>query len=214
MDLKYLIRHSEIKKNTPSIFLLHGYGSNKEDLFSLEGYLPKNHTIISLEAPISLPFGGFTWFEVNQMDILNKSYYKNKDDVDEIAKIIIKNIDELSTEFELNKNDTTVLGFSQGASICWKLGLDYSENIRRILPISSYINLNVFDSKVENYNNILAYTSHGLHDDIIPLSLVKEIILELKKHNENITFEEFQSGHTINQENLSGIVKWIDNTNI
>ena len=101
MELKYLIRHTEIKKNSPSIFLLHGYGSNKEDLFSLEGYLPKNHTIISLEAPISLPFGGFTWFEVNQMDILNKSYYKNKDDVDEIAKIIIKNIDELYTKFLL-----------------------------------------------------------------------------------------------------------------
>ena len=214
MDLKYLIRHSEIKKNTSSIFLLHGYGSNKEDLFSLEGYLPKNHTIISLEAPISLPFGGFTWFEVNQMDILNKSYYKNKDDVDEIAKIIIKNIDKLSTEFELNKNDTTVLGFSQGASICWKLGLDYSENIRRILPISSYINLNVFDSKVENYNNILAYTSHGLHDNIIPISLVKDTILELKKYNDNITFEEFESAHTINQENLSSIIKWIDETNI
>ena len=214
MDLKYLIRNSEVKKNSPSIFLLHGYGSNKEDLFSLEGYLPKNHTIISLEAPILLPFGGFTWFEVNQTDILNKSYYKKKDEVDKIANIIIDNIDKLSSIFELNKSDTTVLGFSQGASICWKLGLDYSEKIRRILPISSYINLNVFDNKVDKYNNILAYTSHGLHDDIIPISLVKETILELKKYNDNITFEEFESAHTINQENLSSIMKWIDDTNI
>ena len=214
MDLKYLIRNSEIKNNSPSIFLLHGYGSNKEDLFSLEGYLPKNHTIISLEAPILLPFGGFTWFEVNQADILNKSYYKKKDEVDEIANIIIDNIDKLSSIFELNKSDTTVLGFSQGASICWKLGLDYSEKIRRILPISSYINLNVFDNKVDKYNNILAYASHGLYDDIIPISLVKETILELKKYNDNITFEEFESAHTINQENLSSIMKWIDDTNI
>jgi phospholipase/carboxylesterase len=214
MDLKYLIRPSEKEKNSPSIFLLHGYGSNKEDLFSLEGYLPKNHTIISLEAPISLPFGGFTWFEVNQIDIINKSYYKNKDEVDDIAKVIIKNIDKLSTEYELDKTDTTVLGFSQGASICWKLGLDYSNNIRRILPISSYINLNVFDNKIDKYNNILAYTSHGLYDDIIPISLVKETILELIEYNDNITFEKFESGHTINQENLSSIIKWIDNTNI
>ena len=214
MDLKYLIRNSEIKKNSPSIFLLHGYGSNKEDLFSLEGYLPKNHTIISLEAPILLPFGGFTWFEVNQVDILNKSYYKKKDELDNIAKIIIDNIDKLSIMFELNKTDTSVLGFSQGASICWKLGLDHSEKIRRILPISSYINLNVFDNKVDSYNNILAYTSHGLHDNIIPISLVKDTILELKKYNDNITFEEFESAHTINQENLSSIIKWIDETNI
>ena len=106
------------------------------------------------------------------------------------------------------------MGFSQGASICWKLGLDYSKNIRRILPISSYINLNIFDNEIDKYINILAYTSHGLYDDIIPISLVKETILELIKYNDNITFEEFESGHTINQENLSSIIKWIDNTNL
>ena len=212
MDLKYLIRHSENKENSPSIFLLHGYGSNKEDLFSLEGYLPKNHTIISLEAPISLPFGGFTWFEVNQEDIINKSYYKKEEDVDKIAKVIINNINKLSTQFGLSKSDTTVLGFSQGGSICWKLGLDYYENIRRILPISSYIN--VFENKNDNHNNILTYTSHGLYDDIIPIDLVKETILELIESNDNITFEEFPSGHTINQENLSSIIKWIEATNL
>ncbi|MEC7773313.1 MAG: hypothetical protein VYE25_02125 [Bacteroidota bacterium] len=214
MDLKYLIRHSQIKKNSPSIFLLHGYGSNKEDLFSLEGYLPKNHTIISLEAPISLSFGGFTWFEVDQIDILNKSYYNNKNDVDNIANMIIDNIDKISSKFKLNKSDTTVLGFSQGASICWKLGLDYSDRIRRILPISSYINENIFNSRIDKYNNILAYTSHGLYDDIIPISLVKETILELIKYNDNIKFEEFESGHTINQANLSSIMNWINSTNL
>ena len=212
MDLKYLIRHSENKENSPSIFLLHGYGSNKEDLFSLEGYLPKNHTIISLEATILLPFGGFTWFEVNQEDIINKSYYKKEEDVDEIAEVIINNINKLSTQFGLNKSDTTVLGFSQGGSICWKLGLNYSENIRRILPISSYIN--VFENKIDNHNNILTYTSHGLYDDIIPIDLVKETILELIESNDNITFEEFPSGHTINQENLFSIIKWIEATNL
>ena len=141
MGLNYLIRHSESKKDSPSIFLLHGYGSNKEDLFSLEGFLPKDHTVISLEAPILLQFGGFTWFDVDQADIINRSYYKKKDDVDNIADIIIKNIDELSEEYGLNKSDITVLGFSQGGSICWKLGLDYSGKIRRILPISSYLSL-------------------------------------------------------------------------
>ena len=90
MGLNYLIRHSESKKDSPSIFLLHGYGSNKEDLFSLEGFLPKNHTVISLEAPILLPFGGFTWFDVDQADLINKSY---------ITPIIVK-----SQNRKLNSN--------------------------------------------------------------------------------------------------------------
>ena len=57
MDLDFLIRRPDNgQNNNGCIFLFHGYGSNKEDLFSLEQYLPKSHTIISLEAPLSLPF--------------------------------------------------------------------------------------------------------------------------------------------------------------
>ena len=57
MDLDFLIRKSNnTNKKAGSIFMFHGYGSNKEDLFSLEQYLPQSHTIISLEAPLKLPF--------------------------------------------------------------------------------------------------------------------------------------------------------------
>ena len=43
MDLKYLIRHSENKENSPSIFLLHGYGSNMSDLTSICEYINSNN---------------------------------------------------------------------------------------------------------------------------------------------------------------------------
>ena len=65
MDLDFLIRRGD-KSNEKAgcIFMFHGYGSNKEDLFSLEQYLPSSQTIISLEAPLRLPFGGFSWFDI------------------------------------------------------------------------------------------------------------------------------------------------------
>ena len=34
----------------PAILLLHGYGSNADDLFTFADYLPEQYTIISLEA--------------------------------------------------------------------------------------------------------------------------------------------------------------------
>ena len=47
MDLDFLIRKSENTEiKSGAIFMFHGYGSNKEDLFSLEQYLPKSQTII------------------------------------------------------------------------------------------------------------------------------------------------------------------------
>jgi len=45
----------------PLLVLLHGYGSNEADLFSLAGMLPGEFVVASLRAPI--PMGpGFTWF--------------------------------------------------------------------------------------------------------------------------------------------------------
>ena len=48
--LKYRIRKGDNKLTQSSaIFLIHGYGSNCDDLFSFAPYLPKNLTIIALE---------------------------------------------------------------------------------------------------------------------------------------------------------------------
>ena len=65
MDLDFLIRRADnLNEKTGCIFMFHGYGSNKEDLFSLEQYLPSSQTIISLEAPLKLPFGGLSLIHI------------------------------------------------------------------------------------------------------------------------------------------------------
>ena len=41
IPLQYRIRYSEQKNNnTPSLFLLHGFGSNMDDLFALNQFFP------------------------------------------------------------------------------------------------------------------------------------------------------------------------------
>ncbi|MEC7173027.1 MAG: phospholipase, partial [Bacteroidota bacterium] len=61
--LSYKIRRaSEGDAPHPCIILLHGYGSNANDLFSFADYLPNHLTIISLEAPLDTPFGGKAWY--------------------------------------------------------------------------------------------------------------------------------------------------------
>ena len=49
----------------PAILLLHGYGSNADDLFTFADYLPEQYTIISLEAPLANPYRGKAWYSIN-----------------------------------------------------------------------------------------------------------------------------------------------------
>ena len=214
MDLDFLIRRpNDGQNNNGCIFLFHGYGSNKEDLFALEQYLPKNQTIISLEAPLKLPFGGFSWFNIDYSDVIENNLDKRYKEINDSINNIVDNIDRHIENENLNKEDISILGFSQGGSICWKLGLDFSSKFRRIIPMSSFIHPSYLNNKLDNYKDLLVYSSHGLQDDVIPVDLVENYILELSKNN-NLTFEKYNSGHTINQRNLLSLVEWLDNTAI
>ena len=214
MDLDFLIRRS---KNTDekagSIFMFHGYGSNKEDLFSLGQYLPQSHTIISLEAPLKLPFGGFSWFDIDYSDIIENNLDKRYKEINESINGLLSNIDKHIETENLNDKDVTILGFSQGGSICWKLGLDFSNRFRRVIPISSFIHPSYLNEDLNYYKDLEIYTSHGTFDDVIPLSLIENYIGILAKNN-NLVFDKFDVGHTISQMNLVKLVKWIDMTNL
>ncbi len=213
MDLEYLIRRSDISSRPSSIFMFHGYGSNKDDLFSLEQFLPKSYSIISFNAPISLPFGGYSWFNIDYSDIIENNLDKRYKEINESVEMILNNINSLIKKENLNSEDISILGFSQGGSICWKLGLDNSSLFRRVIPLSSFIHPSYLNNELESYKDKLIYCSHGSLDDVIPLSLVDEHILNLSNNND-LTYDKFDSGHTISQENLVRLINWINQTKI
>lgn len=52
----------------PLLVILHGYGSNEADLFSLSPYLPLSPVIASLRAPFTAPWpvDGYSWFRLRR----------------------------------------------------------------------------------------------------------------------------------------------------
>ena len=214
MDLDFLIRKSNnTNEKSGSIFMFHGYGSNKEDLFSLEQYLPQSHTIISLEAPIKLPFGGFSRFDIDYSDVIENNLDKRYKEINESIDGLLNNIDKHIETENLNESDVSILGFSQGGSICWKLGLDFSNRFRRVIPLSSFIHPSYLNEDLNDYKNLEIYSSHGTLDEVIPISLVEKYIESLAKNN-NLVFDRYEAGHTISQMNLLSLIKWIDKTNL
>ena len=214
MDLDFLIRKSNnTNEKSGSIFMFHGYGSNKEDLFSLEQYLPQSHTIISLEAPLKLPFGGFSWFDIDYSDVIENNLDKRYKEINESIDGLLNNIDKHIETENLNESDVSILGFSQGGSICWKLGLDFSNRFRRVIPLSSFIHPSYLNEDLNDYKGLEIYSSHGTLDEVIPISLVEKYIESLAKNN-NLVFDRFEAGHTISQMNLLSLIKWIDMTNL
>mgnify|MGYP006126277595 CR=1 FL=1 len=137
--LNYKIRPSnKINSSSGAVFLIHGYGSNSDDLFSFESSLPKDLTIISLEAPIKIDSGGFAWYSINYNEDFKK--WSNDDEAKESIEMIYFSIKELTIKYNLNPLDLSILGFSQGAILSWSIGFNFPKLIRRIIALSGYIN--------------------------------------------------------------------------
>ncbi|NYD79278.1 alpha/beta hydrolase [Arthrobacter cupressi] len=90
----------------PLLVLLHGYGSNEADLFSLAGLLPEEFVVASLRAPI--PTGpGFTWFP------LTASIDYSLDAVKLASDYALAWLDTIKEDHP----SVTLLGFSMGMAM-------------------------------------------------------------------------------------------------
>lgn len=206
--LEYKIRKSAIEnQKNPSIILLHGYGSDENDLFSFAEYLPKKYTIISLRAPFQTPMGGYCWFSIN-FNNSNEKWSDHKQAYQSILNLESQ-IDFFIQKYNLDPDQIDLLGFSQGAVLSWTLLLDFSIKINRAVCLSGYIDKSLLKEDIYSYRDIIAYSSHGTNDPVIPFDWAKTSIESLKENNPNVVFNSFQDAHNVSQENFQSILNWL-----
>ena len=208
--LDYQIRSAQGKaEKNPTIILIHGYGSNAEDLFSFAPYLPKSHTIIALQAPLSMGDRSYAWYPLGMDETGTVT-----SDVDQawgVVDLLLENIKALSKEHALDPDDISLFGFSQGAILSWALAFKYSEKVRRIIALSGLIHESV---PIEKKPKFLAYAAHGTEDTVIRIDQAREYILPLSQKYDEIEYHEFNDGHTVSQENFTALMEWINKTNL
>ena len=211
--LSYKIRKATTAKlSHPCILLLHGYGSNAEDLFSFANYLPQQLTVISLEAPLNTPFGGKAWYSIH-FDAAQDKW----SDIEEAKKSLVAITQQLEyfiDEYDLNPKDISLMGFSQGAILSWSLLLDHPKRFRRAICMSGYINTQLLEKPLDEYQNVLAYASHGTNDPTVPYQWAESGITKLKINNPEIVFNSYHDGHNVSPENFKDLLEWISKTNL
>jgi len=212
-DFVYRIREAvNPKERPPAIFLLHGYGSHADDLFSFAPYLPDSHTIIALQAPLSLPFGGFAWYSIN-IDVTSGKW-SDDDEARKAIEFLLATIPNLCQKHHLDTQDITLFGFSQGAILSWAIALDHPHLVRRVVALSGYVNWDIVATSMETIQEVpTIYATHGTEDAIIPIDWARNSIVPLTQKNNTIVFHEFPDAHTVSQENFTKLLEWIESTN-
>ena len=210
LSLEYLLRpSSKTSGKVPCIFMFHGYGSNEEDLFSFASELPKELLVISVRAPYDLDPFGHAWYAIN----FDAAYGKWSDD--EQAKTsrdkIVAFMDEACEAHNVDKDNITLLGFSQGTILGYAVALSFPEKVKNLIALSGYVNESILlDGYADkDHSNLNIYASHGQVDQVIPVEWAQKSPDFLKNHNINFKYEEFPIGHGVSQQNFYSFRDWL-----
>ncbi len=211
LSLQYIVRKPNTQSNNTSLLiLLHGYGSNEEDLFSFATELPEDLLIVSARAPQSLGFGSYAWYTINFT--ANQGKFSDIPEAIEARERIVTFIDEIQERYHIPPNKTFLLGFSQGTILSYAVALNYPQKVQKIIALSGYINPELLPEDInrKDYSGLDFFISHGNVDQVIPVEWAKkapEFLNTLKIKN---LYKEYPVGHGVAPQNFSDFKKWIE----
>jgi len=210
LSLHHITRESSIKDGkAPLLIMLHGYGSDENDLFSFASELPKELFIISLRAPYPLQPYGNAWYAIN-FDAEKGKWSDNAQAI-QSRDLIAAFINEACNIYPIDKNNVTLLGFSQGTILSYAVALTYPETVKNIVALSGYINIDIISENFKNkdYSNLDFYCSHGSADQVIPVDWARQTPKILNSLHIKHQYNEFPVGHGVAPQNFYELRDWL-----
>lgn len=210
LSLEHVLRPSSLTdQKAPVIIMLHGYGSDENDLFSFSQALDPKYLIISAKAPIPMqPFGN-AWYAITY-EPGNKKFTNDEQAVTS-RDLIAKFIDEVVESYDADPKQVILFGFSQGAILSYAVALSYPEKVNRIVAMSGYIHHALLKENYEkaDFSNLKVYSSHGYLDEVVPVEWDRKTKAFMENLNIDIKYSEFPVGHGVSPENFREIQSWL-----
>ncbi|WP_067145739.1 alpha/beta hydrolase [Pseudotamlana agarivorans] len=209
LSLQHLIRESSLTENAPLLIMMHGYGSDENDLFSFASELPKELFIISVKAPYPMAPYGNAWYAIN-FDA-EKGKWNDIEQAKQSRDLIANFIDEAVEAYPVNKNNVSLLGFSQGSILSYGVALNYPEKVKNIVALSGYLIQDIFPDDIasKDYSNLDFYCSHGSVDQVIPVEWARQTAPFLNDLNIKNQYSEFPVGHGVAPQNFHEFKAWL-----
>jgi phospholipase/carboxylesterase len=210
LSLIHRIEKSAVDSSNPPplLLLLHGLGSNEDDLMGLVSQLDKRFFIVSARAPIPLSPGSYGWFRVN---FTQTGPIINPTDAESSRLSLLHFIDELVEAYALNSKRVYLMGFSQGAIMAFSLALTQPNKVAGVVAMSGRILPEVLPQMDEPkaLTGLPIFMTHGTADTVLPIHHGRNSRDFLETLPVTLTYREYPMGHQVSQESLKDIDVWL-----
>jgi phospholipase/carboxylesterase len=190
----------------PVLILLHGRGTNEDDLLGLADYLDPRFFVVSVRAPFKFEqgFGGYTWYDVQDIGVPNPGQFSES--YERLTRFIL----DVKKNYPIDPRRIFMLGFSMGSIMSLALSLTKPELIRGVVSHSGYIPENTsLEFAWDRLQDLSLFVAHGVDDPVIPVRLGRRAHDLLSKTQADLTYKEYPIPHTMSEQSVSDLADWL-----
>jgi phospholipase/carboxylesterase len=192
----------------PLLLLLHGYGANEDDLFSLAPYLDERFMIVSARAPITLQPMSYAWFNLG---FSPQGIVVDPDEVESGLRVIHKFIGEVVETYQCDPSAVYLMGFSQGAMMSLTVALTCPGAVAGVVAMSGRM-LPQTLSQIPDKDALIGlpiFVAHGRQDTVLPISHGRNTREQLSELPVDVTYHEYDMAHEISADSMDDITEWL-----
>jgi phospholipase/carboxylesterase len=206
LEYKTRAPKTDIKK-PPLLILLHGVGSNEDDLYQLADHLDGEYLIIFPRGSYTQSPGHYMWYDV---DFSTGKPVINAERAEASRVTLLNFIDQLKEKHTFDENKVIVGGFSQGGIMSYSLGLTDPGKVQGFISLSGRMLEEIKPKvKADKLASAKALIIHGKADNVLPVNYARQAKAYLESHSVKPTYHEINLGHAINDETIQLMNKWL-----
>ncbi|MDX1909963.1 MAG: PHB depolymerase family esterase [Saprospiraceae bacterium] len=208
-ELEYLIRKPAVDTaGAPVLILLHGFGSNEQDMFSFASRIPENWLVVSARGPVPQGENRHSWYNVK---MVNGKITLDFQEEEQSRQKILGLIDHLANTYKVDKNRVVLAGFSQGAAMAQCTGLTKPEKVAGFALFSGRFveEITPLISRSPDLKKLRSFIAHGSNDTMLPIQYAAENKAKLEQLGIPFVYSEDTTGHTISSKQFTDFLHWL-----
>lgn len=195
----------------PLLVLLHGIGSNEDDLYSLAPYLDGRFMTVSARAPVVMGAGSFGWFNI---EFTPRGMVADLEEAERSQRTISKFIGELVEAYGADPACVFLMGFSQGAMMSLSVALTWPDRVAAVVAMSGRLPAQALAqvAEPETLRGMPVFVAHGIYDPVLPIENGRDCREKLEALPVELTYREYPMGHEVSMESLRDVAAWLSST--
>jgi phospholipase/carboxylesterase len=197
-----------VRDGAPLVVLLHGRGSDEQDLRSLIPHFPSEALLVTPRAPFPAArwgYGsGWAWYRFLGRTLPEPETFESS------QQQLHGFLEELPEHLPVAAGPLVLGGFSQGGTMSLAYALRHPGSVPHVLVFSGFL---PWHSSVEASPATVAGTrffwGHGTLDPNIPFDIAQEGRAELRRAGAALEARDYRIGHWIDPQELQDAAGWL-----